>query len=105
MIPDGRGEAVDAVLALGLGVESRESAEAIVERVAALLRFAPMGDNHHNAAACPHCSHGVVVLPVAVARRLLDVVNAVHGGEGGHYTDSIEADWRMLTERVERAER
>jgi hypothetical protein len=55
-IPNDRGPAVDAVLALDLGIESREAAEIVVDRVADILRYAPMGDNHHNAAACPYCS-------------------------------------------------
>jgi hypothetical protein len=54
-IPNDRGPAIDAVLALDLGIESREAAEIVVDRVADILRYAPMGDNHHNAAACPHC--------------------------------------------------
>lgn len=55
-IPNDRGPAIDAVLALDLGIESREAAQIVVDRVGDILRYAPMGDNHHNAAACPHCS-------------------------------------------------
>jgi len=28
-----------------------------IEREISLARFAPLGDNHHNAAICPHCGN------------------------------------------------
>ena len=30
--------------------------EQVVRGVTKELQFAPLGDNHHNAAACPHCN-------------------------------------------------
>lgn len=39
-----------------------------------------------------------IVLPIESARKLLSVINAVHQGEGGYYTDEIDAEWRELTD-------
>lgn len=37
--------------------------------------FEPLGDNHHNAAMCPHCRNGMalVALDPIVAKRFVDV--------------------------------
>lgn len=35
---------------------SEEIVEDVIDAVAPFLTFAPLGDNHHNAAMCPYCS-------------------------------------------------
>lgn len=48
-------------------IRSAEAAEA--ERDKALLsKYAPLGDNHHNAWACPHCNEGKVTPAELTAR-------------------------------------
>lgn len=42
------------------------------EQALAEARFAPLGDNHHNAAACPYCSPRSVIVQRDILQQALD---------------------------------
>lgn len=73
-VPD---EAVDAAVAVIPAFGSdRDDVRAALEVAMPYLRFAPGGDNHHNAAACPYCTpeqrRDELPLPREVVQAMID---------------------------------